>query len=182
MRLMNVMKLGIAVLSLFFVSVAHADGAPSDPNYIITFTTVFTSVTGSTETLSGSFDYIFSAEADGYILDPGTGNITSSGFLGTFTDPVQDFASYMAFFGTYGDEIDLYLYGPPTDLNQFAFYLYNCASVECDDAYPSDSGYGGKPATGTTYSVVDPPSSVPEPASWAMLAMGLIGLAVVKRP
>lgn len=177
-------QMALAVLAvLMFIPAAHADGAPTDPNYLVTFTTVFTSVTGATETLSGTLELEYSMEAGGYVLDPGTGQVISSGFLGTFTEPVQQDAAYIALFGGAGcnefchaDEIDLYFYGPPTDFTQFQFELFTCATVACVDAYPGpESGFfaGGD----TTYSVT---ALVPEPSVLMMVLAGLLSLAAIK--
>ena len=156
-----------------FATAARADGdfAPIDA---VTFTAVFTSVSGATETFDGSFEWSQAPEDGGLVA--GTGEISAAGFLGTFTGPGQPDASYLRYNGEFGDEIDLYLVG---NLSQFNFALFDCFSVECFDAYPTDAGFAGKAPTSATLTVT--PLGMPEPASLSMLFAGLLGIATVSK-
>ena len=162
--------LAFAGLVLFAAS-AHADSAPIDE---VTFTAVFTSVSGATETISGNFEWSQSPIDGGLIY--GTTSVSASGFLGTFTGPGQPSQSYIDYIGQFGDEIDLYLVG---NLSQFDFALFDCFSVQCFAAYPTDAGFAGKPPTSATLTVT--PLGMPEPASLSMLFAGLLGIAALSK-
>lgn len=156
---------------VLFATAARADSAPIDE---VTFTAVFTSVSGATETISGNFEWSQSPIDGGLIF--GTTAVSASGFLGTFTGPGQPNASYIDYIGQFGDEIDLYLNG---DLSQYEFALFDCFSVQCFEAYPTDAGFAGKPPTSSTLTVT--PLGMPEPASLSMLFAGLLGLFAISK-
>src|ERR1700733_1026888 len=155
--------LGLVAIALF-ATAAKADGA-SAPIDEVTFTAVFTSVSGATETISGNFEWSQSPIDGGLIY--GTTAVSASGFLGTFTGPGQPDPSYIDYIGQFGDEIDLYLNG---NLSQYEFALFDCFSIQCFEAYPTDAGFAGKPPTSSTLTVT--PLGMPEPASLSMLFAG----------
>jgi hypothetical protein len=163
---------------VMFIPAAHADDIyPPPPIIDVTFTTTFTSITGATETMDGTFEWQEEDEGLGYI--PGTAVITSSGgFLGSFDSIDYPDDGYLAFFTPSGDEIDLYMESVGIFMNG-NFNLYNCVTVACDNAYPLDPGFAGKSPTEAT--ITQTIMQTPEPPLFAMMLLGLLPLILIKR-
>jgi hypothetical protein len=172
------MKLAMAVLAvMLFIPAAHADSSPPAPPLIdVTFTTTFTSISGATETMDGSFEWQEAETGLGYI--PGTATASASGFLGNVDLITYPGDAYLAFFTTSGDEIDLYMDSNGIFMNGL-FNLFDCVSIACDNAYPLDPGFAGKGATETD--ITQTIMQTPEPPMLAMVLVGILPLAFVRR-
>jgi hypothetical protein len=160
---------------LMFIPAARADSS-CPPVIDVTFTTTFTSISGATETMDGSFEWQEAETGLGYI--PGTANASASGFLGNVDLITYPGDAYLAFFVTSGDEIDLYMSSSGIFLNG-EFNLFDCVSVACDNAYPLDPGFAGKGATETT--ITQTIMQTPEPPPFAMTLLGLLPLILINR-
>jgi hypothetical protein len=170
------MKIAMAVLAvLMFLPAAHADGTPPSIDDV-TFTAVFTSVSGATETLTGSFEYEITGSFENVV--PGTGQVSGSGFLGNFTGPedLESPGGYIAFYDLLGDEVDMYLFDVVGDSARMSLFLWGCVSEACQAAI-ADPGYAGNGPTSETFTI----SAMPEPPMLAMLFLGILPLALLSR-
>ena len=131
-------------------------GSIYDVNAWATFTGTLPCSTNCTETIGLNFLYIPPPPNNDFLLGtivPGTMNISSSGFLGTFSDVYGDYVNsqgYIPFANNPGlpynmrDELDLNvtsLSGIQLGMNTLNFDLFYCFSVECKKGY--GDLYGG---------------------------------------
>ena len=150
------MRRYLIVFALVCYSVLANAGSIYDVNAWATFTG--TQCASCTETIGLNFLYIPPDPKDpstflGTIV-PGTMNVSSSGFLGIFSDVYGDYVNsqgYIPFANNPGspysmrDEIDLYvtdLNGIQLGTNTINFDLFYCFSEECQDGY--GNLYGGQ--------------------------------------
>jgi hypothetical protein len=66
----------------------------------------------------------------------------------------------------------------PTDTVNFFPNLFDCVSVQCDDAYGAEAGFSGKSPTSETLTVTP---QVPEPNSLILLAAGIGFVGLLRR-
>jgi hypothetical protein len=165
-----------AVVTFCFAS-SWADSI-LDVNASATFTATKSCSSNCTETISTSFQYLQPS-----ILDPfgeivaGTLDVSSSGFLGSFSKRGAGSFYYVPFLNSLGDEIDLDIpgfKGIKAGVNTVDFYLFSCQSLACDNAF-GERWIAVGPGSPTSQSSRATAVAVPDETSFLSLMLTALG-------
>jgi len=171
---MNMKRIALAVLAtLTFIPTLCADSAPPNTIEEVTFSATWISVSGTTETISGSFEWNDNPNDVGLL--PGTMQASGSGFLGNVVGAeFQSNVVFIPFIFSTGDDMYLYL---SADLDADLFNILECVSAQCDNAFGADAGFAGKSPDSSSFTFNAVPT--PEPSGFALTLLGLVPLALI---
>jgi hypothetical protein len=168
-------------LIAFAAVVFCAASSWADSILVVTASATFTATQNCSsnclETIDMSFQYVPPSinNLAGEIV-PGTLNVTSSGFLGSFTGGSLNLI-YVPSFNSLGDEIDLNIpgnQGIQVGVNTLSFYLWSCQSQACDNAF-GETWAGLGPGDPTSGSSTVTPVAVPDGSSFTSLTLAALG-------